>query len=107
MNNPLGGLMSQVIGAIAERLAADPRIPVENREAYRQTVRSVIEAELSRLFPGEQLRMYIPKFGSAQRKERDERIAAAIAAGEAPDDIAKRESITVRHVRRLRGRIGG
>lgn len=99
--------MSKIIGAIAERLAADPSIPQENREAFRRSIISVMECELSKLAAGEHLRLYVPKVGGQSRRDRNERIFAAIEAGESPDIIAKRENITPRRVRQLRGMIGG
>jgi hypothetical protein len=107
MATPVGNLMSKIIGAIAERLAADPSIPVENREAFRRTIISVFECEMADLFGGEHIKIYIPKIGGQRRQDRNERIAAAIEAGEAPEVIAKRENLTPRRVRQLRGSFGG
>lgn len=98
--------MSKIIGAIAERLAADPSIPVENREAFRRTIISVFECEMADLFGGEHIKIYIPKIGGQRRQDRNERIAAAIEAGEPPEIIAKREDISPRWVRKIRGRLG-
>ena len=82
-------------------------IPEQNREVFKAAAVSVIEGELREMFGGEQIRLYIPKLGGETRKARDERIAAAIVAGEPPPSVAKRESVSERHVRRVRGRIGG
>lgn len=89
---------------MADRLAAHPSIPPENREAMRETARSVLDHEFRRMFGGELLQLYVPKI---EREQRDARIAAALEAGADPKDVAKREALTDRHVRRLRGRIGG
>jgi Mor family transcriptional regulator len=100
-------LLGRLIRAVADRLANHPSIPEQNRETFKATAALAIEAELRSHFGGEQVRLYIPKFGGETRKARDERITAAIAAGEAAPSVAKRESVSERHVRRVRGRIGG
>lgn len=99
--------LAKLLGAVAERLASDPSIPPANRMAYRETVISVFSAQLSSMFGGEEVRFYVPKAATDLRVARDERIATAIAAGEPPATVAKRENITERHVRNIRGRIGG
>ena len=105
MNEP--SLLGRLIRAVADRLSNHPSIPEQGRELFKATAAQVIEAELCNHFSGEQIRLYIPKFGGETRKARDERIAAAIVAGEAAPIVAKRESVSERHVRRVRGRIGG
>ena len=100
-------LLARLIRAVADRLASHPSIPEQGRDLFKATAASVIEAELRSHFGGEQIRLYIPKFGGETRKARDERITAAIAAGEPPPSVAKREAVSERHVRRVRGRIGG
>lgn len=99
-------LMARMIGAIADRLAADPSIPTENRAEFRAQVVIVVESELARLFGGADLLMYVPKFSPERRRAREKRIAAAIAAGEAPERVARREDVSERHVRRIRARFG-
>lgn len=100
-------LFSTLVGTLAERVAMHPSIPAENRDALRETARSVIAGELQRMFGGDQLRMYVPRVSAEQRQERDERIGDALEDGAPPDEVAKRERLSDRHVRRLRGRIGG
>lgn len=99
-------LFSTLVGTLAERVAMHPSIPVENRDALRETARSVIAGELQRMFGGDQLRMYVPQVSAEQRQERDERIGEKLAEGGHPDDVAQRERLSGRHVRRLRGRLG-
>ena len=100
-------LLARLIQAVADRLSKHPSLPIHNRDVFKATAASLIEAELRSQFGGEQIRLYIPKVGGEIRKERDERIVAAILAGEATPSVAKRESVSERHVRRVRGRIGG
>jgi Mor family transcriptional regulator len=100
-------VMAKLIGVVADRLAADPRVPTENRLAYREAVCSVFSEQLASMFGGEEVRFYVPKAATDLRIARDERIAAALAAGESASDVAKREQLSERHVRRVRGRIGG
>lgn len=97
-------LFSTVVRALADGVAAHPGVPPENREALRDTARSVIAAELQRMFGGEQLRMYVPRLSAEQRQERDARVADADGPA---DDVANRERLSDRQVRRIRGRIGG
>lgn len=60
------------------------------------------EAVLKRRYAGEILRIYTPKGPGAQaRDERDLRIVAALAAGQAPAAVAARESVTVRRVQQI------
>jgi hypothetical protein len=91
---------------VAEWVANAPSIPEQNRDALRQTVVSVVSAQLSEAFGGEQLRLYVPKINAEQRRSQKERIAAALIAGETSTVIAKREKVHPGWVRRLRGRIG-
>lgn len=100
-------LLSRLIRSVADRLSHHPSIPELSREVFKETAALEIETELRNHFGGEQIRLYIPKFGGETRKARDERIAAAIVAGEPAPSVAKRESVSERHVRRVRGRIGG
>jgi hypothetical protein len=99
--------LAQIVGAVADRLASHPSIPVENRMAYRDTIVSVFSAQLTSMFGGEEVRFYVPKVATDLRRERDERIAASLEAGEPPSQVAKRERISERRVRQMRGRFGG
>ncbi len=90
-----------VLANSAERLITTPP---DNREALRATARSVFAAALQSAFGGEQLHLYVPKLSAEQRQARDARIGDS--AGPA-DDVAKRERVSDRHVRRVRGRING
>jgi hypothetical protein len=100
-------LFSTIVGTLAERISMHPSVPPENRQALRETAQSVIASELQRMFGGDQLRLYIPRVSAEQRQQRDERIGDALVEGVAADDVAQRERLSDRHVRRLRGRIGG
>jgi hypothetical protein len=100
-------VLAQLLGEGADMLAADPIIPPANRAAYRDTIVSVFSALFSGKFAGEELRLYVPKTPGDLRIARDERIAAALAAGKPATDVARTERVSERHVRRVRGRIGG
>jgi hypothetical protein len=102
-----GTILSRFINAVADILASNPMIADQHRAAFRQQATLAIEDEFSKAFGGEQLRAYVPKLASERRRERAERIAASLAAGHSPEEIAQRESVTPRHVRRIRGSIGG
>lgn len=92
---------------IAQRAASHPSMEAAVLGAVRATLPVVLESVLREIHPGDTLRLYIPKTSSSSRIERDQRIGAALANGEHPDLIAKRESITTRHVRNIRKRIRG
>ena len=104
MTRIVTSLFSTVVRALADGVAAQPGVPPENRDALRDTARIVIASELQRMFGGEQLRMYVPKMSAEQRQERDARVADSKGPS---DDVARRERISDRQVRRIRGRIGG
>lgn len=99
--------LTRVLGLVADVVARDPRVPAEARDAFRAAVVTTIEGELSRMFGGEELCIYIPKVGFKARKDRDQRIEAALSKGEALESIAQRERVSTWTVRRMRGRIGG
>lgn len=107
----IGGMAARrLLEMLADWYASD--IPPENRQAFRDTFVTVVSGKLSDAFGGEQLRVYVPKETAEQRTARDERIAAALEAGETQRDIAKREKVTQKWVynvnhRKLRGKIGG
>lgn len=107
MGQPLtrSSLFSTVVAALAERVANHHSVPATSREALRVTAVSIIACELQSMFGGEQLRMYVPRLSAEQRQARDERIGAAPA--DPADNVARRERLSDRHVRRVRGRIGG
>lgn len=88
-------------------MAQDPTIPVDNRQAFRDQVSFVMATQLAAMFGGEEVRLYVPKTVPDLRAARDERIARAIEQGEPPQQVARREAVSERHVRRVRGRIGG
>lgn len=99
--------------AAAERMATHPRIvAVFERHQQAMLVDLQVEGrmvlkELAREWAqGEQLRVYVAKVDDEHRDARQERIHAAIRSGEAPTVIARREGVTERHVRRMRGRLG-
>jgi hypothetical protein len=99
--------LAQILGAVADRLASDTSVPTDNRMAYRDAIVSVFAAQLSSMFGGEEVRFYVPKVATDLRRARDERIAASLQAGETPEAVAKREHISERRVRQVRGRFGG
>lgn len=101
------------IDTLAERMATHPRI-VSVFEQASLTMRSALQSEgrlvlhelLLEMAQGEQLRMYIAKVDHKTRDARQERIRAALVAGESNSSIARRERVSERHIRRLRGRMG-
>ncbi|MEY2686973.1 MAG: Mor transcription activator family [Pseudomonadota bacterium] len=62
-------------------------------------------AILSQHFPGETLKVYVPRHDPLEAAERTHRIAEALRRGESILTIAQREQVSVRQVRRVRGRV--
>lgn len=94
-----------ILAELAHRAANHPSIEAAVTGAVRATLPGVIESILQEICPGETLRLYVPKTQSANRLQREQRIEAALSAGEAPDSLAKRENVSKRHLRRIRARL--
>lgn len=101
MNQPRG-LLQIIIHAAAERLAANPCIPPENREAFRATAVYIFEQQVSAVIGGDTLRVTGWAVPPSARRDRRERIEQALLAGESPKLIAGRELVSERYVRKLR-----
>lgn len=97
-------ILSRLIRTAAERLAHDPVVPPENREAFRANCESVLHAQFSLEFGGE--RIYAPREATWLRMERRQRIERALALGDSTAAIARRERVSERWVRKVRGSIG-
>jgi hypothetical protein len=87
--------------AFATRLALRMAGHGPNREAEYLTWVSVIYSVAADCFGGE--RIYGPQTNLAERERARQRIAIALQNGEPPTEIARREGVTDRHVRKLRG----
>ncbi len=104
-HKPPRSIAARLVSAAAERIAADPRVPHESRAALRACAETVIWGEMSRLLlEGERMRVWMPKASAAHRKQRDQRIHAALCGGEMHHSIARREAVSVRHVERIKAR---
>jgi len=88
--------------AAAERLADVHKVPADNRAAYVDQVAIVIEQVFCDAFGGERIKLWFATKPPAQAAALRERIHQAIAAGEAPQVIARREVCSERWVRKLR-----
>lgn len=75
-------------------------------ELTEQQRRAMQEARrlLAPHFPGETLRLYVPQQSVEVKLALQARVRHALEQGEAPAVIARREGITDRYVRVLRGR---
>jgi redox-regulated HSP33 family molecular chaperone len=97
------------IVALTERLCTHPRIVTALHQAVQMTLRvegrGVIEELVREMAMGEQLRVYVPKIDKDIRQARQQRIEAAIRTNEPNLSIAKREKVTERYVRKIRGRL--
>lgn len=86
--------------ALAQRLV---RRDAPNREAEYLSLVSLIYAQAAAVFGGE--RIYGPRTNHVEAEQARARIAMALQAGESAQEIARREGVTDRHVRKLRGTI--
>ena len=55
-------------------------------------------------FPGETLRLYVPRCSVQRKLEREARVREALLAGLAPLEVARREGVSRTYVYALRGR---
>jgi hypothetical protein len=104
------GLLQIIIRAAAERLAQDACIPAANREAFRASAVAIFEQQVSAIIGSDTLRISGWAMPPSARHDRRERILASLAAGEPARQIAARELVSERWVRRLRSeaeRAGG
>lgn len=85
--------------ALAERLTRHS----PNSEAEYLTMVSLIYAQAAAVFGGE--RIYGPRINPVELEQSRARITSALQAGEPPAAIARREGVTERHVRKVRGTI--
>lgn len=96
-------LTSQAVQHPSVRLAIGAVGSADGGEAVLGALRQVLPAALTGLlqqsFPGETLRLYVPKRTmGAQREQRDLRIVAAADSGTPPALIAKNEGLALRTV---------
>lgn len=85
--------------ALAERITRHS----PNREAEYLTLVSMIYAQAAAVFGGE--RIYGPRTNPIELEQSRTRIAQSLQSGETPAQIARREGVTERHVRKIRGTI--
>jgi hypothetical protein len=97
------------VRALADRVAVHPRMQSAVHSAVQSALPSVIEDCLAAMFPdveGDYIKLvlYRRKRSRNDPMGRDQRIAAALAIGEAVAAIARRESVSQRHVFRVKAR---
>lgn len=97
--NPAKSLFHAIVLRMADRLTRDS--PDRDR-AYLAMV-STLYAVAAEVCGGEWV--YIPHTNRIEREQSRERIALALDAGEPASQIARREGVTERHVRKVRGTI--
>lgn len=69
----------------------------------RKRVALAFETAAREQYGGQTVHTYVNTMRT-ERVEREQRIEAALSAGEAPESIAKREDVSKRHMRRIRAR---
>lgn len=87
-------------GALLRTLVGDV---LENPAVAEALLIGFLDA-LSKHYPGEVVRLQGEKIRRTKRIARDQRIAAAVASGDAPSAIARRENVSERHVFRIKAR---
>lgn len=84
---------TRLIRSSAERIAADPRVPAENRAALAYHAEHIIWAQWREIFGGDIARLRAPNTAPRERQDRSARIAQSIANGEPAVVIARRERV--------------
>lgn len=74
-------------------------------DEQRRAIATAVEA-LRPHFPGENMRLYVPRSDAKARAEQRRRIVRALKNGDPAALIAKREDVSERYVRKLRGAFG-
>ena len=90
--------------AFAARMMAEIRFHVEQRAGF------ILECVIADMFPGESVELYGRKVNSDARLDRTNRVIEALDSGATASDVARKTGVparTVRHIRQVRGRIGG
>lgn len=103
----MANLCTRFINAAAARLAQDPRIPVEARQAFRDAAQHVLRQQMLALLPERGadtgcLRFYPPSLQADERQQRDQRIRALLAAGVTPEQVAAEVGCSRAHAYRTR-----
>jgi hypothetical protein len=98
----MASTLARVITASAERLAVSLHVPADNRPAFVATVESVLYAQWSSMFGGNEVRLYAPAASPRQRADRRARVLQALAAGVSPAAVARTEGVSRRWVEKLR-----
>ena len=95
------GLFTRFIQAASQRIASDPSVPPENREALAHAAEHVLWAQWRDLVGDDLAKMRAPKRAPADRQAKTARIVTAIQAGEPHAQIARRERINKSTVCRI------
>ena len=97
----------QFLRMLAERAVDRLSIPSENRRAAVDNLVCCWEGVLSVAYRGETVELTTCKVPRETRAARNERILAALEAGESTVAVAAREGVSPRLVRWLRGKTAG
>lgn len=95
------GILQRIIHAAADKLAADPTIAPDARDAYRAAIVHVFEATICDLIGCDTVQISGWSIAPSARANRRERILQALEAGEPVRTIAARELVSERWVRKL------
>lgn len=104
LNKPRS-LLHTIIAGAAERIAMQPWVSPENREAMRATAVHIFEQQISAVIGADTLMISGWVMPPSQRLQRRERIEAALLAGESVRSIAQRELVSQRWVFRLQSEL--
>lgn len=100
-------LLAQVIARSADTLAERWHVPAESRPEFRQTFDTVMREALC-MYAGDRItsrvRMYVAEKSADERQQQRRRILDALATGQEPVVIARREGVTPQWVRVLRAK---
>lgn len=92
----------QLLRLLAESAVERLAVPPEKRPDAVANLVTVFNGELSRMFGGETVSFSTCRVPHETRAQRNQRIVAALEAGEPAAAVARREQVSVRLVRWLR-----
>lgn len=103
--NRRNSTMHRLLAGMADAALPALKVPPQNREAMRATLISVFEHQVVRIIGQDEVRLRGWKMVPSERAARQQRIDAALRAGQRPVDIAAREGVSADWVRKRAARV--
>lgn len=103
--NRRNSTMHRLLAGMADAALPALKVPPQNREAMRATLISVFEHQVVRIIGQDEVRLRGWKVVPSERAARQRRIVEALRASQDPADIARRENVSERWVRKVRAEL--